>query len=87
MQWDPMWGFQFLLILDLWGLSFHAVIVFGLGKNLLSKSVLGHCEHMGEYHHKPTIEVSFFMQGLGNICYVYIMYIYVCMNEWILHNV
>ena len=43
MQWDPMWGFQFLLILDLWGLSFHAVIVFGLGKNLLSKSVLGHC--------------------------------------------
>ena len=36
-------GFQFLLILDLWGISFHAVIVFGLGKNLLSKSVLGHC--------------------------------------------
>ena len=36
-------GFQFLLILDLWGISFHAAIVFGLGKNLLFKSVLGHC--------------------------------------------
>ena len=32
--------FQFLLILDLWGISFHAVVVFGLGKNLLSKFVL-----------------------------------------------
>ena len=36
-------GFQFLLIVDLWGISFHAVVVFGLGKNLLFKSVLGHC--------------------------------------------
>jgi hypothetical protein len=33
-----------LLILDLWGISFHAVVVFGLGKNLLFKSVLGHCD-------------------------------------------
>ena len=32
-----------MLILDLWGISFHAVIVFGLGKNVLFKSVLGHC--------------------------------------------
>ena len=32
-----------MLILDLLGLSFHAVIVFGLGKNLLLKSVLGRC--------------------------------------------
>ena len=37
-------GFQFLLILDLWGISFNAVIVIGLGKNLLFKSVLGHCD-------------------------------------------
>ena len=36
-------GFQFLLILELWGISFHAVVVFGLGKNLLSESILGHC--------------------------------------------
>ena len=38
-------GFQFLLILDLWDwrVSFHAAVVFGLGKNLLSKSILGCC--------------------------------------------
>ena len=34
-----------MLILDLWGISFHAVVVFTLGKNknLLFKSALGHC--------------------------------------------
>ena len=32
-----------MLILDLWGISFHAVVVFGLGKNLLFKSILGLC--------------------------------------------
>jgi hypothetical protein len=34
---DTPWGggFQFLLILDLWGISFHAGVVFGLDKNLL----------------------------------------------------
>ena len=37
-------GLQFLMILDLWGKSFHAVVVFGLGKNLLFKYALGHCE-------------------------------------------
>ena len=31
------------MILDLWGISFHAVVVFSLGKNLLFKYVLGHC--------------------------------------------
>ena len=36
-------GFQFLLILDLWGISVKAVIVFGLGKDFLFKSTLGHC--------------------------------------------
>ena len=30
-------------ILDLWGVSFHAVEVFGLGKDFLIKSTLGHC--------------------------------------------
>ena len=44
MYWDPPWGFQLLLILDLWGISFHAVVVFGLGKNLLFKFVLGQCD-------------------------------------------
>ena len=33
-----------MLILDLRGISFHSMVVFGLGKNLLFKSVLGRCE-------------------------------------------
>jgi hypothetical protein len=33
------------MILDLWGISFHAVVVVGLGIDLLPKSVLGHCEY------------------------------------------
>ena len=33
-------GFQFLMILDLWDISFHAVLVFGSGNNLLFKSIL-----------------------------------------------
>ena len=37
-----MWGFQFLLILDLWGTSFHTVVVFGMDKNFLFESALGH---------------------------------------------
>ena len=36
-------GFQFLLFLDLWGIRFHAVVVFGQGKNLLFKSIQGRC--------------------------------------------
>ena len=32
-----------MLILDLWGISFHAVVVLGLGKYLLFKSILGLC--------------------------------------------
>ena len=39
------WGFQFLLILDLWGVSFHAAVVLGLGKDFLFKSALGHCDY------------------------------------------
>ena len=39
-------GFQFLLILDLWGIYFHAAVVFGLGKDFLFKSALGHCVQM-----------------------------------------
>jgi len=32
-----------LLILDPWGISFHAVVALGLGKNLLFKSILARC--------------------------------------------
>ena len=33
-----------MLILDLWGISFHAVVVFALGKNFLFIFVLGQVE-------------------------------------------
>ena len=33
-----------MLILDLLGISFHAVVIFGVGKDLLLKYVLGRCE-------------------------------------------
>ena len=36
-------GFQFLLTLDLWDISFHAVVVFGLGKSIIFKSTLERC--------------------------------------------
>ena len=39
-----------MLILDLWGISFHAVVVFGLGKDLLLKSVLGRCAEKAALH-------------------------------------
>ena len=32
-----------MLILDILGIGFQAVVVFGLDKDLLFKSVLGHC--------------------------------------------
>ena len=43
MYWDPMWGILILADFRPMSISFNAVIVFGLGKNLLFKSVLGHC--------------------------------------------
>ena len=39
---------RILILVDirpkLWGISFHAVVVFGLGKNLLFKSIPGRCD-------------------------------------------
>ena len=41
-----------MLILDLWGISFHAVVVFAMGKNLLFKSALGHCDQRNGHTQK-----------------------------------
>ena len=38
-----MYGISLLDDFKPMGISFHAVVVFGLGKNLLFKSVLGRC--------------------------------------------
>ena len=32
-----------MLILDLWGISFHPAVVVGLGNELLFNSSVGHC--------------------------------------------
>ena len=39
-----MCGISILTDLRPLGVSFHAVVVFGLGKNLLIKAALGHCD-------------------------------------------
>ena len=48
-------GFQFLLISNLWGMSFQAVVVFGLGIDLLLKSVLGHWSGTGHYENSDSV--------------------------------
>ena len=52
-----------MLIFDLWGISFHAVVVFGLGKNILLKSILGHCAmyaHISRYGEILHLENEFY---------------------------
>ena len=44
---DPEFlGFQTRVILDLWGVPFHAMVVFGLVPDLLIKSTSGYCEQL-----------------------------------------
>ena len=61
-----MRGFQFLLILDLWDISFHAVIVFGLGKNLLFKSVLAHCVLLNDVQMRKNFQKYLFEEKETN---------------------
>ena len=42
-NWDPPWRISIHRDFDSLGVPFHPVVVIGLGKNLLLKSVLGHC--------------------------------------------
>ena len=58
-------GFQFLLILDLWGIGFYAVVVFSVGKDLLFKYVLGRCNL---YVYRISFECFFFNNGDGIYC-------------------
>ena len=50
-----MWGISILADFRPWGISFHAVVVFALGKNLLFKSVLGHCGKEHDKSYEPTV--------------------------------
>ena len=56
-----MWGFQFLLILHLWGISFHAV--FGLDKDFLFKSTQGHCEGWLFMTHSKSLPSQHLLKG------------------------
>ena len=47
-----------MLILDPWGISFHAVVVFALGKNFLFKSALGHCEVIFQLNQLVLVKIS-----------------------------
>ena len=50
-----------MLILDLWGISFHPVVVVGLGNDLLFNFIVGHCAQLpgagrtraGHHHGSP----------------------------------
>ena len=35
-----------MVILDLWGISFHPAVVVGLGNDLLFNSILAHCAQL-----------------------------------------
>jgi hypothetical protein len=35
-----------MVILDLWGISFHSAVVVGLGNDLLFNSILAHCDNV-----------------------------------------
>ena len=50
-----------MMILDLLGISFHAVVVFALGKNLVFKFALGHCDcgTYGVVSHFPKLLIIY----------------------------
>ena len=56
-------GFQFLLILDLWGISFQAVVVIGLGNDLLFRSVLGQCSWCCAIYYYSLTQTSILWNG------------------------
>ena len=56
-----MWGISILAdFRPIWGISFHTVEVFGLGKDFLFKSALGHCDSL--YKNKMARNYSFWAE-------------------------
>ena len=53
-------GFQFIVILTPWGVPFHPVVVIGLGKNLLFKTILAHCGFITENYLLDTLFLNLF---------------------------
>ena len=62
-----MWGISIIADFRPMCISFHAVVVFDLGKNLLFKSALGHCvvkrylcqNLRSDFHFLPSITKSY----------------------------
>ena len=54
-----------MLILDLWGISFHPVVVVGLGNDLLFNFIVGHCDTQAEISikSKHSLNNYFIFQG------------------------
>ena len=51
-----------MLILDLWGISFHPVVVVGLGNDLLFNFIVGHCEGSDKVIY-PKYYTNYFILG------------------------
>ena len=50
---------RILIFADIISIIFHAVVVFGLGKNLLFKSLLGRCGAGAHFGLKPIVRNTF----------------------------
>ena len=50
-----------MLILDLWGISFHPVVVVGSGNDLLFNFIVGHCGLARQAANIPHIRTWYFI--------------------------
>ena len=76
-----------MLILDLWGISLHAVIVFGLGKNLLFTSVLGHCVDLCQIDDITDYAFFFKMKNHKNLHWYRNILHNCCIVQWLLQEI
>ena len=51
-----------MLILDLWGISFHPAVVVGLGNDLLFNFIVGHCGELVSFI--ENLDLSFVCWGI-----------------------
>ena len=74
-----------MVILDLWGIVFHAVVVFGLGKDFLFKSILGRCElhtSLLNFH-----SIAYYERSFGFFCLLVSVFLLIFVHIVIPRNV